>query len=171
MGEAKSYEISKKVVWEAYKRVKANRGAAGVDGQSIEMFEEDLKGNLYKIWLEEQASVADCANAASGRGTSTGLLGDSAFGPRSGFAEVASGLDIVGSVAFSCVRRRGSTVRLWRMDAGSRDCDRGSCNAASAACASAVVAGFAGAAWGFRCTVMGSPLGTRGPGTGASSPR
>jgi retron-type reverse transcriptase len=37
-------------VWEAYKSVKANKGAAGVDGQSIEDFEVDLKNNLYKIW-------------------------------------------------------------------------------------------------------------------------
>lgn len=48
--KAKPYEISKWKVWEAYKRVKANRGAAGVDGQSLEAFEKDLKGNLYKIW-------------------------------------------------------------------------------------------------------------------------
>jgi hypothetical protein len=38
------------MVWEAYQTVKANHGAAGVDGQSIEAFESDLKGNLYKIW-------------------------------------------------------------------------------------------------------------------------
>ena len=38
------------VVWEAYQTVKANHGAAGVDGQSIEEFEENLKNNLYKIW-------------------------------------------------------------------------------------------------------------------------
>ena len=38
------------MVWEAYQRVKANRGAAGVDGESIEAFEKDLKDNLYKIW-------------------------------------------------------------------------------------------------------------------------
>jgi RNA-directed DNA polymerase len=50
MAQGKSYEISKQVVWEAYKRVKANRGAAGVDRQSLEDFEKDLKGNLYKIW-------------------------------------------------------------------------------------------------------------------------
>jgi RNA-directed DNA polymerase len=50
MAQGKSYEISKQVVWEAYKKVKANRGAAGVDGQSLEAFEKDLKGNLYKIW-------------------------------------------------------------------------------------------------------------------------
>lgn len=50
MSKAKPYDISKQVVWEAYKRVKANRGAAGVDGESLEAFEKDLKGNLYKIW-------------------------------------------------------------------------------------------------------------------------
>jgi hypothetical protein len=50
MPEAKPYVISKQVVWEAYQEVKANHGAAGVDGQSIEAFETDLKGNLYKIW-------------------------------------------------------------------------------------------------------------------------
>src|SRR6478735_1916050 len=50
MAEAKPYAISKQVVWEAYQKVKANHGAAGVDGQSIEAFETDLKNNLYKIW-------------------------------------------------------------------------------------------------------------------------
>ena len=50
MSEAKPLWISKGEVWEAYKRVKANQGAAGVDEQSIADFEGDLKGNLYKIW-------------------------------------------------------------------------------------------------------------------------
>jgi RNA-directed DNA polymerase len=50
MAEAKPYAISKQVVWEAYQKVKANQGAAGVDGQSIEAFEADLKNNLYKLW-------------------------------------------------------------------------------------------------------------------------
>jgi RNA-directed DNA polymerase len=50
MADAKPYTISKQVVWEAYLKVKANKGAAGVDGQSIEAFETDLKNNLYKIW-------------------------------------------------------------------------------------------------------------------------
>jgi group II intron reverse transcriptase/maturase len=50
MAEAKPYAISKQVVWEAYQKVKANQGAAGVDGQSIEEFESDLKNNLYKLW-------------------------------------------------------------------------------------------------------------------------
>jgi group II intron reverse transcriptase/maturase len=42
--------ISKQLVWDAYQRVKANRGAAGVDGETLETFEKDLKGNLYKLW-------------------------------------------------------------------------------------------------------------------------
>ena len=50
MTSTKSFEISKHVVLEAYRRVKANRGAAGIDNESIEMFEADLKGNLYRIW-------------------------------------------------------------------------------------------------------------------------
>ena len=50
MGKAKPFSISKRVVFEAYKRVKANKGAAGVDGESITDFEKDLKNNLYKIW-------------------------------------------------------------------------------------------------------------------------
>jgi RNA-directed DNA polymerase len=48
--EEKSFQIPKQLVWEAYRRVKANKGAAGVDGQSMDDFEEDLKNNLYRIW-------------------------------------------------------------------------------------------------------------------------
>ncbi len=46
----KPFVISKRAVWEAYEKVKANRGAPGVDRVSLEGFEKDLKGNLYKIW-------------------------------------------------------------------------------------------------------------------------
>jgi RNA-directed DNA polymerase len=46
----KPFEISKWTVWEAYRKVKANQGAPGVDGQSLAAFEADLKNNLYKIW-------------------------------------------------------------------------------------------------------------------------
>jgi len=50
VNKAKPFCISKWEVWEAYKLVKANKGAAGVDGQSIAEVEEDLKDNLFKIW-------------------------------------------------------------------------------------------------------------------------
>lgn len=50
MNKTKSYEISKHKVLEAFQRVKANKGAAGIDGQSLEDFETNLKNNLYKIW-------------------------------------------------------------------------------------------------------------------------
>jgi RNA-directed DNA polymerase len=46
----KPFNIPKRLVWEAYERVNANKGAAGVDRQSIEDFETDLRNNLYKIW-------------------------------------------------------------------------------------------------------------------------
>lgn len=46
----KSSDISKQEVWEAFRQVKANQGAPGVDGQSIASFEADLKNNLCRIW-------------------------------------------------------------------------------------------------------------------------
>src|SRR6202040_3876896 len=50
MIRAKPFDIPKREVWEAFKRVKANQGAAGVDGQSIQDFEARLGDNLYKLW-------------------------------------------------------------------------------------------------------------------------
>ncbi len=50
MSKAKPFSISKRVVWKVYKRVKANRGGAGVDWESIAKFECDLSNNLYKLW-------------------------------------------------------------------------------------------------------------------------
>lgn len=46
----KPFQISKWVVWEAFQRVKANKGAAGVDNQSIAEFEQERDANLYRIW-------------------------------------------------------------------------------------------------------------------------
>ena len=50
MDRAKPFCISKREVFEAYKQVKRNRGAAGADGQTMEDFEANLKDNLYRIW-------------------------------------------------------------------------------------------------------------------------
>ena len=57
----KPFDIPKRLVWEAYRKVAANKGAAGVDGQSIAEFEDDLKGNLYKLWLCRVADYAEWA--------------------------------------------------------------------------------------------------------------
>jgi group II intron reverse transcriptase/maturase len=46
----KPFDISKREVWQAWEKVRANKGASGVDGCSIEHFEKDLKNNLYKVW-------------------------------------------------------------------------------------------------------------------------
>src|SRR4026207_1331311 len=48
--QGKSHDIPKKLVWSAWLKVKENGGAAGVDGVTIEQFEERLKENLYKLW-------------------------------------------------------------------------------------------------------------------------
>jgi len=45
----KSFAISKRQVWQAWKRVRANRGAAWIDQESIEGFEKNLSGKLYTI--------------------------------------------------------------------------------------------------------------------------
>ncbi len=50
LDKAKPFSISKREVWEAFKRVKVNQGGAGVDGQTIAEFEGDLSNNLYKLW-------------------------------------------------------------------------------------------------------------------------
>ena len=50
MSQEKPFDISKGEVWEAYQRVRQNKGAPGVDGVSIADFEKDLRNNLYKIW-------------------------------------------------------------------------------------------------------------------------
>ena len=48
--KAKPFDIPKREVWEAFKKVKANQGAAGVDRQTIADFEADLSNNLYELW-------------------------------------------------------------------------------------------------------------------------
>lgn len=50
VSRAKPFQIPKQVVWRAYERVERNAGSAGVDSQSLEDFEENLKDNLYRIW-------------------------------------------------------------------------------------------------------------------------
>jgi len=50
MSQTKSFNITKRQVWEAYKKVRANKGSAGVDGVDFEKFEANLKNNLYKLW-------------------------------------------------------------------------------------------------------------------------
>ena len=64
--EAKPFKIPKREVWEAFKRVKANQGAAGVDGQSIVEFEANLSGNLYKDL--EPAVVRELLSSAGAAG-------------------------------------------------------------------------------------------------------
>ena len=65
MASTKSFDISKHVVWEAYKRVRANKGAAGVDNESLTRFEQHLKGNLFKVW--NRMSSGSCFPLRRGR--------------------------------------------------------------------------------------------------------
>ena len=49
-GTAKPYEVPKRTLWQAYQLVRKNRGAAGIDGQTLDEFDEKLADNLYKLW-------------------------------------------------------------------------------------------------------------------------
>ena len=50
MNAAKPFEIDKRLIYEAYKKVKSNRGSGGIDGVSMEEFDKDLSNNLYRLW-------------------------------------------------------------------------------------------------------------------------
>ena len=50
LDKPKPFDISKSLVWEAYKQVKANKGGAGVDHESLGVFDRNISKNLYKIW-------------------------------------------------------------------------------------------------------------------------
>lgn len=50
MNETKQFEIDKRLIYEAYKRVRSNRGSEGIDGITMEEFDADLSNNLYRLW-------------------------------------------------------------------------------------------------------------------------
>jgi RNA-directed DNA polymerase len=65
----KPFDIPKQLVWEAYKRVARNKGAPGVDEQSLAEFEADLRNNLYKIWNRMSSGVLFSTCGAGGGDT------------------------------------------------------------------------------------------------------
>ena len=82
--EAKPFDIPTREVWEAFKRVKANQGAAGVDGQSIAGFEANLLGNLYKFWNQMSSGSYFPSTGAAGRHSEGGWR-DATVGASNGF--------------------------------------------------------------------------------------
>jgi len=48
--ETKTHPITKRMVLEAYRKVKQNKGGAGIDDQTIQEFDRDVQGNLYRLW-------------------------------------------------------------------------------------------------------------------------
>jgi group II intron reverse transcriptase/maturase len=94
----KPFEISKRAVWEAWEKVRANKGAPGVDGESIADFEKDLKGNLYKIWNRMSSGTyfpppVRAVEIAKAHGTGTRMLGVPAVADRIAQTVVAGVLE------------------------------------------------------------------------------
>jgi group II intron reverse transcriptase/maturase len=94
----KPFEISRRAVWEAWEKVRANKGAPGVDGESIADFEKDLKGNLYKIWNRMSSGTyfpppVRAVEIAKAHGTGTRMLGVPAVADRVAQTVVAGVLE------------------------------------------------------------------------------
>jgi group II intron reverse transcriptase/maturase len=94
----KPFDISKRAVWEAYQKVKANKGAPGVDEVSIEEFEKDLKNNLFKIWNRMSSGSyfpppVRAVDIAKSHGGGTRTLGVPTVGDRIAQTVVAAELE------------------------------------------------------------------------------
>ena len=74
--QVKPLDIPKQLVWEAYRRVAANKGAPGVDQVTLGEFEADLKDNLYKIWNRMSSGTYFPPPGAGGGNTETPWWGD-----------------------------------------------------------------------------------------------
>jgi RNA-directed DNA polymerase len=129
----KSFEISKWEVWQAYRKVAADKGAAGVGGVSLAEFESDLKGNLCKIW--NRMSSGSCfpppvkaVELPKAHGAGTRMLGIPAIGDRIAQTVVAARLETAVEPKFHPVScgyrpRKGALdavakcrERCWRYD-------------------------------------------------------
>jgi RNA-directed DNA polymerase len=104
----KPFEISKRAVWEAWEKVRANKGAPGVDGESVAGFEEDLKSNLYKIWNRMSSGTyfpppVRAVEIAKAHGTGTRMLGVPTVADRVAQTVVAG---VLGE------RAEGSSIRI-----------------------------------------------------------
>jgi group II intron reverse transcriptase/maturase len=94
----KPFDISKVEVWDAWIKVKGNQGAAGVDGQSLEAFEKDLKNNLYRIWNRMASGTyfpppVKAVEIPKAHGAGTRVLGVPTVGDRVAQTVVAAHLE------------------------------------------------------------------------------
>ena len=111
----KPFEISKWEVWQAYEKVKANKGAPGVDGVDLAAFEEDLKNNLFKIWNRMSSGSyfpppVRAVEIPKPHGGGTRILGVPTVGDRIAQTVVAARLEEKG--------RTDLSSRLLRLPAG-----------------------------------------------------
>jgi RNA-directed DNA polymerase len=101
----KPFDISKAEVWRAWLKVRANKGAAGVDGVSLEAFEADLKNNLYKIWNRMSSGSyfpppVKAVEIPKDHGRGTRLLGVPCIGDRVAQTVVAARIEAVAEPVF-----------------------------------------------------------------------
>ena len=120
MGEqvspGKPFDISKWEVWQAYQKVAANKGAAGVDGVGLAEFGSDLKGNLYKIWNRMSSGSyfpppVKAVEIPRAHGVGTRMLGVPTIGDRIAQTVVATRLENI--VELSSTPRDRQVGVMW----------------------------------------------------------
>jgi hypothetical protein len=121
MSEAKPCSISKPEVWEAYQKVQANHGAAGIDGQSIAEFETRVKDTLYRLWNRMSSGSYFPAARADGDHTESKRRGKEARNTDRVGSDRADGGEVeTGARGGPTVSSRFLWVASWEVGAGGR---------------------------------------------------
>src|SRR6266568_1736378 len=116
--QGKSYDIPKRLVWDAWLKVKSKGGAAGADGVTIQQFEENVKNNLYKLWNRMSSGSYFPGPGPRGGDTQERWDQDSGYPERGRQDSADSGGARAGAERGTGVPRRLVRVPTWAFSSG-----------------------------------------------------